>query len=126
MTQQEFEKLVEQGIAEIPQKFRNKMKNVEIVIEDWPNSWQLQQAGVKPGESLFGLYQGVPQTKRGAFYANVLPDKITLFQKVIEKNAKTPEAIKEMVKRTVWHEIAHHFGLNEKEVRDLERKKFQL
>jgi len=99
---------------------------VEIVIEDWPNSWQLQQAGVKPGESLFGLYQGVPQTKRGAFYANVLPDKITLFQKVIEKNAKTPEAIKEMVKRTVWHEIAHHFGLNEKEVRDLERKKFQL
>ena len=126
MTQQEFEKLVEQGIAEIPQKFRNKMKNVEIVIEDWPNSWQLQQAGVKPGESLFGLYQGVPQTKRGAFYANVLPDKITLFQKVIEKNARTPEAIKEMVKRTVWHEIAHHFGLNEKEVRDLERKKFQL
>jgi len=125
MNREEFEKLVEQGIAEIPQKFREKMKNVEIVIEDRPNRLQLQQAKVRPGGSLFGLYQGIPQTKRGAFYANVLPDKITLFQKVIEDFAKTPEEIKERVKRTIWHEIAHHFGFNEREVRQLERKKFQ-
>ena len=125
MDYEEFEKLVEQGIAEIPKEFRDKMKNVEVVIEDIPNQQQLRQADVRPGSSLFGLYQGVPQTKRGGYYANVLPDKITLFQKIIERFAKTPEQIKEQVKRTVWHEIAHHFGLNEQEVRDLEHKKFQ-
>ena len=65
------------------------------------------------------------KTEEGGYYANVLPDKITLFQKVIEKVAKTPEAIKERVRRTVWHEIAHHFGFNEKEVRNLEKKRFR-
>ena len=125
MNYEEFEILVKQGIAEIPEEFRKKMDNVEIVIEDTPSQQQLRQAGVRPGSSLFGLYQGVPQTKRGGYYANVLPDKITLFQKIIESFAKNPEQIKEQVKKTVWHEIAHHFGLNEKEVRDLEKKRFK-
>ena len=125
MTIQQFEQLVEQGIAEIPPHIQKKMENVEIVIENWPSPVQLQQAGVAPGALLFGLYQGVPQTKRGGHYANVLPDKITLFQGVIERVARTPEEVKERVKRTVWHEIAHHFGFDEKEVRDLEKKKYQ-
>lgn len=124
MTCQEFEKLVEQGIEEIPEKLRKKMKNVEVVVEDWPNPAHFKQAGISEQCLLFGLYQGVPQTKRGAFYANVLPDKITIFQKVIETVARTPEEIKERVKRIVWHEIAHHFGFNEKEVQDLEKKKY--
>ena len=125
MTHEEFEKLVEQGIAEIPPYIQKKMENVEIVIDDWPNPLQLQQAGLSRNSLLLGLYQGVPKTKRGGHYANVLPDKITLFQKTIESVAKTPKAIKERVKRTVWHEIAHHFGFNEKEVRDLEKKRFK-
>ena len=125
MTQSEFEKLVEQGIELIPQEIRKKMENVEIVIEDVPNPGQLRRAGVPVGRSLFGLYQGVPKSKRGAYYANVLPDKITLFQRVIEAHCRTPEAIKERVKRTVWHEIAHHFGFNEQGVRDLEKKRFK-
>ncbi|MBU3964686.1 metallopeptidase family protein [Patescibacteria group bacterium] len=125
MRQEDFEELVRQGIAEIPEKFRDKMKNVDILVEDWPSPEQLRQARVPTGGLLFGLYQGIPQTKRGAFYANVLPDKITLFQGSIETVAKTPEEIKEKVKRTVWHEIAHHFGMSEKEVRDLEKKKFK-
>ncbi|MBU1045895.1 metallopeptidase family protein [Patescibacteria group bacterium] len=121
----DFEELVRQGIAEIPQKFRDKMKNVDILVEDWPSLEQLRQARVPAGSLLFGLYQGVPQTKRGVYYANVLPDKITLFQGSIEAVAKTPEEIKERVKRTVWHEIAHHFGMSEKEVRDLEKKRYK-
>ena len=125
MTKNEFKQLVEQGIAEIPFNIQEKMENVEIVIEDFPNKEQLKRAGIPQGHSLFGLYQGVPRSKRGAYYANVLPDKITLFQKVIEQHCQTPEAIKQRVKRTVWHEIAHHFGFNEKEVRELERKKFK-
>jgi len=125
MTQSEFEKLVEQGIEEIPPNIRKKMENVEIVIEDVPNAEQLRRAGVPAGSSLFGLYQGVPKSKRGVYYANVLPDKITLFKKVIESHCRTSEAIKERVKRTVWHEIAHHFGFDEKGVRDLEKKKFR-
>jgi predicted Zn-dependent protease with MMP-like domain len=120
-----FEKLVEEGLERLPQGIRNKMENVEIVIEEEPNSYQTERLGLKKGSSLFGLYQGVPKTKRGAYYGNVLPDKITLFQKVIEKHCKTPEAIKERVARTVWHEIAHHFGFNEEEVRNLEKKKFK-
>lgn len=121
----EFDKLVEQGIEEIPQNFRDKMKNVDIIVEDWPSIEQLKQAQVPVGGLLFGLYQGVPQTRRGAYYADVLPDKITLFQGPIEEVAETPEQIKEKVKRTVWHEIAHHFGIGEKEVRELEKKKFK-
>ena len=120
----DFEELVRQGIEEIPQKFRDKMKNVDILVEGWPSSEQLKQARVSAGCLLFGLYQGVPQTKRGVYYANVLPDKITLFQGSIEAVAKTPGEIKAKVRQTVWHEIAHHFGIGEKEVRELEKKKF--
>jgi predicted Zn-dependent protease with MMP-like domain len=125
MTKEEFEQLVDEGIGEIPEKMRKKMENVEIVIEEEPSPAQLQELKLSEKCSLFGLYQGVPHTKRGGFYANVLPDKITLFRKVIESHCRTPEAIKERVKRTVWHEIAHHFGFNEKEVREMERKRFR-
>lgn len=125
MDQHNFEKLVEQAIAEIPKEIRKKMENVEVVIEDEPSAEQREQLKLPGGSMLFGLYQGVPQAKRGAHYANVLPDKITIFKGPLERIAKTPERIKQRVKKTVWHEIAHHFGFSEKEVRDLERKKFR-
>ena len=71
---------------------------------------------------LFGLYEGVPQIKRGVYYS-ALPDKITIFKNSIEQYARTPDEIKEIVKNTVWHEIAHHFGLDENEVRRIERRR---
>ncbi len=120
----DFKQLVQQAIEELPERIRTKMDNVEIVIEDLPTKAQLTRAGVARGHSLFGLYQGVPQTKRGVYYGNVLPDKITLFKRVIEGRHQNTDAIKERVKRTVWHEIAHHFGFDEKGVRDLERKRY--
>jgi len=122
MTLQQFEKLVDEAIILIPGKFLKMLENVDIVVEEEPTSEQLKRAKLKEGMLLFGLYQGVPQTKRW-HYGQVLPDKITIFKNHIEKYAKSEEEIKEIVKNTVWHEIAHHFGIDEKSVRELERKR---
>lgn len=121
MTRDIFERLVAEGIQAIPQKFLDKLSNVAVVVEDEPTLEQLKNNHVRRGWALFGLYEGVPQTARGSSYSWVLPDKITIFQRPIESAAHTPEEIKELVKDTVWHEIAHHFGMNEGEVQTRER-----
>lgn len=118
MNRKQFEKLVKEGINAIPKRFLEKLDNVDIVIDDKPTPYQLRKLKVKKGSLIFGLYEGIPQTKRW-HYGQVLPDKITIFQKPIEKVAQTEEKIKEIVKNTVWHEIAHHFGLDEKRVRNI-------
>ena len=114
----EFEKLVAEGVDGLPPQFTAKLNNVVITIEDEPTPQQLGRSRIKPGSTLFGLYEGIPQTKRGSNYSLVLPDKITIFQRPIEWAAGgDPATIKQIVKDTVWHEIAHHFGLDEPEVR---------
>jgi len=120
LNQKEFEKIVKEGIKAIPEKFLQKLKNVAIVIEDEPTLAQKKKLNIHPGWTLFGLYEGVPQLERGAGYSAVLPDKITIFQNPIEALADDEKDIKEMVKNTVWHEIAHHFGMNEVRVRQAE------
>ena len=122
MTEEEFEKLVQEGIKAIPEKFLKKLSNVEIIIENEPTDEQLRKLKVRKDSLLFGLYEGIPQTKRWG-YSHVLPDKITIFKKPIEESAHSAEEIKEIVKNTVWHEIAHHFGIDEKRVREIEHKK---
>jgi len=119
----EFEKLVNLGIARIPQKFIEKLKNIAIVIEDEPSAEQLVKLKMGKNSLLFGLYEGVPQTKRGVYYS-ALPDKITIFKKPIEQYTDSPEEIKEIVKNTVWHEIAHHFGSDEERVRKAEKHRW--
>ena len=122
MDRDRFEKLVWQGIEEIPKRFLEKLDNVDIIIEDEPTEEQMRKLNLRKEVKLFGLYEGVPQTKRG-HYAWVLPDKITIFQKPIESVYPTDEEIKKQVKKTVWHEIAHHFGMDEGRVRRVERQK---
>ena len=122
MDRDKFEQLVKEGIEAIPEKFLEKLDNVDIVIEDEPTPAQLKKLKLRPGAKLFGLYQGVPQTRRG-YYSWVLPDKITIFQKPIEEVCFSDKQVKEMVKKTVWHEIAHHFGMDEKRVRKVEKQK---
>jgi len=122
MTKEEFEKIVEEEIEAVPKKFLEKLKNVDICIEDEPTPFQLKKLKAKKGSLIFGLYEGIPQTKR-RYYAQVLPDKITIFKKSIEKIAKSEEEIKKRVKNTVWHEIAHHFGMSERQVRGAEKKR---
>lgn len=119
----EFEKIVKEGIKAIQEKFLRKLDNVAIVVEDEPTSAQKKKLNIHLNWTLFGLYEGVPQASRGANYTAVLPDKITIFQKPIEAAARDEKDIKEIAKNTVWHEIAHHFGMDEVRVRQAEVKR---
>jgi predicted Zn-dependent protease with MMP-like domain len=121
--QNDFQKLVKKAVSGLPENIRQKMDNVAICVEKRPSPEQLRKLGTRNSGILLGLYEGIPQTKWGKGFGMRLPDKITIFQESIERLAKTPEAIKKVVKNTVWHEIAHHFGFDEKGIHDLERKK---
>lgn len=123
MEKEVFEKLVREGVDLIPEKFLAKMENVVLVVEDEPTSEQLAKVRLGKDSLLFGLYEGVPQTRRGPHYGMTLPDKITIFQKHIEQFAQGPEEVRQIVKNTVWHEIAHHFGSSEETLKELERKR---
>lgn len=118
-----FEKIVKEGIRAIPENFLRKLDNVAIVIETEPTPAQKKKLNIHFNWTLLGLYEGVPRTKRGMNYSAVLPDKITIFQRPIEAAARDEEDLKEIVKNTVWHEIAHHFGMNEARVRQAEDKR---
>ena len=123
MSDEEFEELVNAGVEAIPKKFLDLLNNVAIVIEAEPNTEQTKKFGLNHNYTLLGLYEGVPQNRRGVNYTAVLPDKITIFRGPIIRSSTNPDRIKEMVKNTVWHEIAHHFGMDEGEVRNAERKR---
>ncbi|MDP2741404.1 MAG: metallopeptidase family protein [bacterium] len=123
MKYEEFEQLVKEGIDAIPEKFLQKLKNVEICIEDNPSPQQLKSLRIR-NELLFGLYEGIPQTERES-YGQVLPDKITIFKNQIEEASRSIDQTREIVKNTVWHEIAHHFGMSEIEVRNSEKRRNQ-
>lgn len=123
MDDKEFLQLVKKAIKTVPEEFLEKLENVEILISDMPNPYQLRKlrARGEQGFFLLGLYEGVPQTKR--IYYGVggnLPDKITIFKLPILSLAKTKEDLKEIVRNTVKHEIAHHFGMDERMVRKAE------
>ena len=112
-----FEELISQSLKKIPYHFLNRMGNLAIVSQDEPTDFQKEKSGYSSGGCLLGLYEGVPQIKRG-YYNKATPDKITLFQKNIERAAdNNEERIKQIIEETVWHEIGHHFGLNEDEIR---------
>lgn len=119
----DFNAIVEDGVRNIPERFLNLLDNVDIIVEDEPTPAQKRKLQLRRGWTLFGLYEGIPQSKRGVNYGAVLPDKITIFQKPIEAFARNEKEMKEMVKNTVWHEIAHHFGMSEERVRLAEIKR---
>jgi len=122
MIEEIFEQLVNEGIENIPKNFLDKIKNTAIVIEDKPTKEQLKKLKMRKDYFLFGLYEGVPKTERWGGEP-LLPDKITIFKNEIEKYARSEEEIKRMVKETVWHEIAHHFGMDEEMVRSAEKRR---
>ena len=123
INKKDFDKSVKEGIKAIPEKFLRKLDNVAIVIEDEPTPSQKKKLNIRSSLVLLGLYEGVPKAKRGSNYNAVLPDKITIFRKPIEEEARDEKDLKKMVKNTVWHEIAHHFGMSEIQVRQAEIKR---
>ena len=112
-----FEQLVAEAIDSLPEEVLGWLDNVAIVIGGWPTPQQLTEAGLGPGDLLFGLYVGVPKTSRGFTYGEAIPDKIVIFQGPIEHLCRTPAQIRTQVRRTVLHEIGHHFGLGEDDLR---------
>jgi len=123
MQREKFEALVARAIDSLPPEFQRKLENVDIVVEEWPTPRQLRQAKRKHPTQLLGLYQGVPQTRRGQGYGMVLPDKIIIFQRPIEALCRSEEEIGAKVEEVVRHEIAHHFGLDEETLRKIEGEK---
>ena len=123
MTPHEFDGLVEQAYARIAPRFRRRLKNVALIVEAEPSPAQLQRARVGRGGTLLGLYEGRPLTTRSVFEPFALPDRIYIFQGPHERLAKSPEHLARMVEQTVWHEVAHYFGMNESQVRAAERKR---
>jgi predicted Zn-dependent protease with MMP-like domain len=113
-----FEALVTQALDGLPEDIRAWLDNVAIVVADHPTAEHLRQGRVGGGGLLLGLYVGVPKTRRGVTYGEVLPDKIVIFQRSIERVSRSDEEIREQVRRTVLHEIGHHFGMDEGELRD--------
>jgi len=123
MEREKFEALVARAIDNLPPEFQRKLENVDIVVEEWPTLGQLRWAKHIHPTQLLGLYQGVPQTKRGRGYGLVLPDKISIFQKPIEAQCRFDDEIEAKIGEVVRHEIAHHFGLDERTLRKIEREK---
>jgi predicted Zn-dependent protease with MMP-like domain len=122
LTRREFEELVVLALKRLPKFFKKKMKNVDVVVEDRASGDLLSEMDLRSPLELFGLYQGVPLDRRGFYYGNVLPDKITLFQIPIESMCKTKEEVKEKVKEVVIHEVGHYFGLDDEKLRELEKE----
>lgn len=122
MDRETFAELVEEALDSLPEEFLEALTNIEVLVEDWPSSKDLEEAGLDPraGRDLLGLYHGVPLTERGAWYAGVEPDLITIYQGPIERvTGHDPAAIREQVRATVLHEIAHYFGIDDDRLDEL-------
>jgi predicted Zn-dependent protease with MMP-like domain len=114
-----FERFVAEAIETLPEYFREKLDNVEVVVEEWPDRGTMQRVGVRHPAELLGIYHGVPQTKRTHDYGLVLPDKISIYRKPILMRCRTLEEVRQTVRRVVRHELAHHFGIDDDRLREI-------
>src|SRR3990167_5460802 len=126
MERKEFEKLVEEGFERLPQWVREKIQNVALLVEDEPSEEDRKAEGLSSDETLLGLYKGIPLSARGEHYGvgPTMPDTITLYQLPIEQAAEEDgKDVRDVVAETIWHEFAHHFGMDEHDVREREDKR---
>ena len=120
MNRVEFEDTVRDALDDMPDEFARYLDNVQVVIEDEPSPELLRSVGLNPRhDTLFGLYQGVPLQRRGGTFGGALPDKISIFYRPLVRAFTSPERIRRQVRKTVIHEIAHYFGLDDATIRKL-------
>ena len=121
MDTERFRWLVARAVEDLPEEFLTKLENIDVVVESRLTSSELKRAGLRSYNALLGLYEGVPQTKRGRHYGLVPPDKITIFQKPIEAICKDDSEITAEIQKVVAHEIAHHFGISDARLHQIEK-----
>lgn len=119
MKREVFERLVMKALEDLPPKFKDSLENVEVVVEEEPRPEHAQSIEEPRNKLVLGLYQGVPLSKRTHYYGMVMPDKISIFQKNIEKVCSTDEEVVKLVRHTVQHELAHHMGISDDRLREL-------
>jgi len=115
---EEFQELMEKAMESIPENFKSRMDNIAFIVESFPNTSDLARLGMTDGRHLLGLYSGTPYTHRNTWYAGTVPDRIILFQGNIEAICRSKEELTEKIKEVVIHEIAHYFGMTDKEIRE--------
>lgn len=123
VTQEQFEDHINQALDTLPKKYIERLKNVAIVTADAPTEQQRTKLHLHNGQTLFGLYEGIPLTHRGTGYNLVLPDIITIFKLPLEHSVNTLEELTEAIRHTLWHEIAHYFGLDHDKIYKLDGTK---
>jgi len=122
VSDEEFDKYISEAMDELPQEYIKRLNNVLVTYEDEPTEAQRQKLKLHCNQTLFGLYEGIPLTKRGAGYNLVLPDKITLFKLPLFYMSTDLDDFKAKIKHTLWHEIAHYYGLDHPRIHELENK----
>ena len=127
MDKLEFEKLVSEAISALPSHIQEAIDNVVFIAEPRSFNQKIKGLGIAKDEMLLGLYEGIPQIKRGSGYTGVLPDKITIFQEPIEElSGGDKDKLKQLIREVVEHEIGHYFGFDEEEVRAIEQKRRKI
>lgn len=121
MTHSEFEALVERALRTLPRRFKEKIANVAIVVEDWADDETLRELDIEPPDTLYGLYRGIDLTHRDTSYGNVLPDTIHIYQGPIQEDCADAAEMAELVRDTVIHEIGHYFGLDDDTMEGIEQ-----
>lgn len=121
MTHAEFESLVERALGSLPRQFKEKIRNVAVVVEDWADDETLDELGIEPPDTIYGLYRGTDITRRDSSYGNVLPDTIHIYQGPIEEDCVDVDEMAELVRDTVIHEIGHYFGLDDETMEGIEQ-----
>ena len=120
---EEFDETISRALQSLSEKYTSRMDNVAIVIADEPSKAQRHKLRLRCNQTLFGLYEGIPLTRRGNNYNWVLPDKITLFKKPLVAHSKNSQDFYEHVRHTLWHEMSHHFGLDHDQIHRLDGTK---
>jgi len=120
MTRRQFEALVDKALRKLPKKFKDRIANIAVVVEDWADDETLEEMGIEPPDTLYGLYRGIDLTRRDSSYGNVMPDVITIYQGPIEEDAIDEREMAEIVRETVVHELGHYFGLDDETMHRIE------